>query len=59
MKSLVKRLGAVGAVLLLVNEIRGLLVVGALLNSWAQSANAHPHVGAVARLIACGGGLAC
>lgn len=59
MQSLLKRLGAVGAGLLLLNEIRGLLMVGALLNSWAQSADAHPHLGAVARLIAFGGGLAC
>ena len=55
MRSLVKRAGAVGAVLLLLNEIRGVLVVGAMLNTWAQSAQAHPQLGALAKFIACGG----
>ena len=57
MRSLLKRFGAVGGALLLLNEVRGLMVVGALLNSWAQSAHAHPQLGAVAKLLSCG--LAC
>ena len=55
MRRLVKRAGAVGAVLLLLNEIRGVLVVGAMLNTWAQTAQAHPQLGALANLIACAG----
>jgi hypothetical protein len=52
-----KRFGAVGGALLVLNEIRGLMVVAALLNGWAQSAHAHPQLGAVAKLVTCG--LAC
>ena len=55
MRSLVKRVGALGAVLLLLNEIRGLVMVAALLGSWAQTAQAHPQLSTLARLIVCGG----
>lgn len=55
MRSLVKRAGVFGAVLLLLNEVRGLLMVGAMLNAWAESAQAHPQLSALARLIVCGG----
>lgn len=54
MTSLLKRFGAVGGALLLLNEIRGVMVVGAMLNGWAQSAHAHPQLGAVAKLISWG-----
>ena len=55
MRKLLKRFGAVSGALLLLNEIRGLMVAGAVLNGWAQTAHAHPQLGAVAKFIACGG----
>lgn len=55
MRRLLKRFGALGGALLLLNEIRGVMVAGAVLNGWAQSAHAHSQLGAVAQLITCGG----
>lgn len=59
MRSWFKRFGAVGAAVLVLNEIRGVMVVAAVLNGWAESAQAHPHTETLAKLVACLGGGAC
>jgi len=59
LRRLLKRFGAVGAAVLVLNEIRGVMVVVAVLNGWAESAQAHPHAETLANLVACVGGAGC